>query len=163
MIEAVEKLAKSIGVAAACQALGVPRSSLYRVRQPEKEPRARPTPERALSEEEKVQVRQALNGERFQDSSPRQVYATLLDEGVYLCHWRTMYRILAEHDQVRERRNQLQHPTYSKPELLATGAKSALELGHHQAQRAAQVDLLLPVRYPGCLQPLRAGLASDRM
>jgi putative transposase len=74
-----------------------------------------------LSEEEKVQVRQVLNGERFQDCSPRQVYATLLDEGVYLCHWRTMYRILAEHDEVRERRNQLQHPMYSKPELLATG------------------------------------------
>ncbi len=121
MIEAVEELAKSIGVAAACQALGVPRSSLYRARQPEKEPGARPTPERALSEEEKVQVRQVLNSERFQDCSPRQVYATLLDERVYLCHWRTMYRILAEHEEVRERRNQLQHPTYSKPELLATG------------------------------------------
>lgn len=121
MIEAVEELAKSIGVSAACQALGVPRSSLYRARQPEKEPRARPTPERALSEEEKVQVRQVLNSERFQDCSPRQVYATLLDERVYLCHWRTMYRILAEHEEVRERRNQLQHPTYTKPELLATG------------------------------------------
>ena len=121
MIEATEELAKSIGISAACQALGVPRSSLYRARQPEKEPQSRPTPERALSEEEKVQVRQVLNSERFQDCALRQVYATLLDEGVYLCHWRTMYRILAEHEEVRERRNQLQHPTYSKPELLATG------------------------------------------
>jgi putative transposase len=121
MIAASEELAKSIGVSAACQALGVPRSSLYRARQPEKEPKPRPTPERSLSEEEKVQVRQVLNSERFQDCAPRQVYATLLDEGIYLCHWRTMYRILAEHDEVRERRNQLQHPTYSKPELLARG------------------------------------------
>jgi putative transposase len=121
MIAVTEELAKSIGVSAACQALGVPRGSLYRARQPEKEPRPRPMPERALSEEEKVQVRQVLNSERFQDCAPRQVYATLLDEGVYLCHWRTMYRILAEHDEVRERRNQLQHPTYSKPELLARG------------------------------------------
>ena len=121
MIAASEELAKSIGVSAACQALGVPRSSLYRARQPEKEPRPRPTPERALSEDEKVQVRQVLNSERFQDCAPRQVYATLLDEGVYLCHWRTMYRILDEHHEVRERRNQLQHPTYSKPELLARG------------------------------------------
>jgi len=66
-------------------------------------------------------VRQVLNSERFQDSVPRQVYATLLDEGEYLCHWRTMYRILDEHGEVRERRNQLQHPVYTKPELLARG------------------------------------------
>jgi len=66
-------------------------------------------------------VRRVLNSERFQDSVPRQVYATLLDEGEYLCHWRTMYRILDEHGEVRERRNQLQHPVYTKPELLARG------------------------------------------
>jgi putative transposase len=73
-----------------------------------------------LSQEEKTQVRQVLDSERFQDCAPRQVYATLLDEGEYLCHWRTMYRILDEHGEVRERRNQLQHPVYTKPELLAT-------------------------------------------
>ena len=121
MIQAAEQLAESVSVSAACQALGVPRSSLYRARQPKKARQPRPTPERALSQEEKVQVRQVLNSERFQDSAPRQVYATLLDEGEYLCHWRTMYRILDEHGEVRERRNQLQHPTYAKPELLATG------------------------------------------
>ena len=121
MIQAAEQLAESVSVSAACQALGVPRSSLYRARQPKKARQPRLTPERALSHEEKVQVRQVLNSERFQDSAPRQVYATLLDEGEYLCHWRTMYRILDEHGEVRERRNQLQHPTYAKPELLATG------------------------------------------
>ncbi len=121
MIQAAEQLAESVGVSVACQALGVPRSSLYRARQPKKAPQPRPTPERALSQEEKDQVRQVLNSERFQDSAPRQVYATLLDEGAYLCHWRTMYRILDEHGEVRERRNQLQHPVYTKPELLATG------------------------------------------
>lgn len=66
-------------------------------------------------------MRDVLNSEVFQDKSPREVYATLLDEGRYLCHWSTMYRVLRTHDEVRERRNQLQHPTYSKPELLATG------------------------------------------
>jgi len=121
MIQAAEQLAESVGVSAACQALGVPRGSLYRARQPKKAPQPRPTPERALSQEEKDQVRQVLNSERFQDSAPRQVYATLLDEEEYLCHWRTMYRILDEHGEVRERRNQLQHPVYTKPELLATG------------------------------------------
>lgn len=66
-------------------------------------------------------MRDVLNSEIFQDKAPREVYATLLDEGRYLCYWRTMYRILAEHDEIRERRNQLRHPTYTKPELLATG------------------------------------------
>ena len=61
-----------------------------------------------------------LNSERFQDQSPREVYAALLDKGEYLCHWRTMYRVLDEFKEVRERRNQLRHPTYVKPELLAT-------------------------------------------
>jgi putative transposase len=74
-----------------------------------------------LTSAEKVTVREVLNSERFQDSAPRQVYATLLDEGIYYCHWRTMYRILAEYGEVRERRNQLRHPVYEKPELLATG------------------------------------------
>jgi putative transposase len=76
---------------------------------------------RGLTATEKEIVRDVLNSERFCDSSPRQVYATLLDEGVYHCHWRTMYRILNEYGEVRERRNQLRHPVYKKPELLATG------------------------------------------
>jgi len=80
---------------------------------------SRPKPDRALSEDEHCQVRDLLNSERFQDAAPRQIYAALLDEGVYLCSWRTMYRILEGHDEIRERRNQLQHPAYSKPELLA--------------------------------------------
>lgn len=53
------------------------------------------------------------------DQAPRQIYATLLDEGTYLCHWRTMYRILGDFDEVRERRQQRKHPVYQKPELLA--------------------------------------------
>lgn len=61
-----------------------------------------------------------LDSSRFADQSPAQVYSTLLDEGTFLCSLRTMYRILNENRQVRERRNQLQHPVYSKPELLAT-------------------------------------------
>ena len=65
-------------------------------------------------------MRELLNSERFQDCAPRQVYATLLDEATYLCSWRTMYRILAAEDEVRERREQSRHPTYTKPELLAT-------------------------------------------
>jgi putative transposase len=73
-----------------------------------------------LSEAERQQVRGLLHAERFVDQAPRAVYATLLDEGQYLCSVRTMYRILAEAEEVRERRNQRRHPIYAKPELLAT-------------------------------------------
>jgi putative transposase len=72
-------------------------------------------PPRALSQEEKSEVRQVLNSERFQDFAPREVYANLLDEGEYLCHWRTKYRILEKHNDVPVRRNQLRHPSYQKP------------------------------------------------
>jgi putative transposase len=64
-------------------------------------------------------VIETLHSERFMDKAPAQVWATLLDEKTYLCSPRTMYRILAEHGEVRERRNQLRHPNYTKPELLA--------------------------------------------
>jgi putative transposase len=60
-----------------------------------------------------------LNSQRFADQAPREVFATLLDEGTYWCSWRQMYRILEENELVQERRNQLRHPTYTKPELVA--------------------------------------------
>lgn len=120
-MRAVEQLAPHVGIAQACQALGVPRSSYYRARQPQPTPAPRPTPARALTPQERGEIRDVLNSGRFQDEAPREVYATLLDEGRYLCHWRTMYRLLAAYAEVRERRRQLQHPAYTKPELLATG------------------------------------------
>jgi putative transposase len=124
MMSACTELAIVTGVAEACRILEMPRSTLYRLRTPViKSPEAegeRPKPPRALDDAEKEAIRTVLNSERFQDQSPREVYATLLDEGVYLCHWRTMYRILDDYQEVRERRNQLRHPTYAKPELLAT-------------------------------------------
>ncbi len=120
MIDLTEELAQTVGLKQACQMLNVPRSSVYRSRETPSEPKPRPSPTRALSAEEKAQVRQVLNSERFCDQSPRQVYATLLDEDeTYLCHWRTMYRILDEHDEVRERRLQSRHPQSSKPQLVA--------------------------------------------
>jgi putative transposase len=121
MIETVEELGEVVGISAACRVMGMPRSNLYRGRQPKKEAGPRPTPKRAMGAEEKAEVRAILNSERFCDSSPREVYATLLDEGVYHCHWRTMYRILAEHDEVHERRDQRRRPVSVKPELCATG------------------------------------------
>lgn len=91
MISWTEGLARTIGIKEACEVLNVPRSSVYRSRAPKVEPKPRPTPARALSAEERAEVRQVLNSERFCDQSPRQVYASLLDEDEhYLCHWRTM-------------------------------------------------------------------------
>jgi len=127
MIEAVKDLIPTTGVTLACQALDLPRSSFYRAQQPRaftETPRTleRVRSPRALTATENETVRAVLNSERFQDQAPREVYATLLDEERYLCSWRTMYRILAENQPVRERRNQLLHPSYAKPELLATCA-----------------------------------------
>ena len=103
----------------ACQALGTPRSSFYRARQPKVSPSCPPKPSRSLSENEEQQVLSVLHEARFVDHSPATIWATLLDEGQYYCSVRTMYRILHQHEEVRERRNQLRHPKYQKPELLA--------------------------------------------
>jgi putative transposase len=124
MIEqAVEALTPIVGTRPACQALGVASATIYRRRRPPelrtaKQPR--PKSVRALSEEEREEVRAVLHSERFVDRSPAQVCATLLDDGRYLASERTMYRILAERGETRERRDQLLHPAYTKPELLAT-------------------------------------------
>jgi putative transposase len=123
MTAAVNELRGKIGIKAACRALGVPRSWYYRQRQAGSQPvkQTRPSPARALTAAERQQIRAILNSPRFVDLAPPQVYATLLDEGRYLCSLRSLYRVLAENDEVRERRNQLRRPVYRKPELLARG------------------------------------------
>lgn len=100
--------------------MNVSRATFYRRRDPDRGAAPRPTPTRALSTQERQDVLDQLNSERFADQSPRQVYAKLLDEGDYLCSVRTMYRILSDNQSTHERRNQLKHPEYQKPELLAT-------------------------------------------
>jgi putative transposase len=109
--------------------MNVDRASVYRARAaarrliaPLRPVTARCRPPLAFSIPERQRVLDTLNSDRFAECSPRQTYATLLDEGVYLGSVRTMYRLLAGCDQVRERRNQLTHPAYTKPELLAVRA-----------------------------------------
>lgn len=106
---------------AVCEALGLPRASYYRglQRRHELPPPTRRQP-RALTTAERDHVLAVLHEDRFVDLPPAEVYATLLDEGTYLCSIRTMYRILAANKEVRERRDLLRHPVYTKPELLAT-------------------------------------------
>lgn len=122
-MRSVKEHGPRVGIAPVCRALAVPRASVYRAWAREKTPpvpRPRPAPPRALSHDERQQALDALHSERFMDHPPRQMYATLLDEGCYVCSVRTMYRILESAREVRERRNQTQHPAYVKPELLAT-------------------------------------------
>ena len=111
-------------IKSACEALTLSRASFYRHHAPSVIPDLgvikRPSPPLALSDEERQLVLNTLHSERFQDTAPHQVYATLLDEGQYHCSIRTMYRILeAEHGDVKERRRHVQRPHYNKPELLA--------------------------------------------
>ena len=124
MISTAQELAARVGKAEACRTLGLPRASFYRAKAEDLQQTAprdrRPSP-RALSAEERQVVLETLHSERFADRSPAEVYATLLDEETYLCCTRTMYRFLDEEGEVRERRNQLRHPQYKKPELIATG------------------------------------------
>jgi putative transposase len=115
----VTEVGPRLGIAPTCTALGLPRATYYRRRRPASTRVPRGHSPRALRPEEQAAVLAVLHEPHFVDLAPAQVYATLLDEGHYLCSLRTMYRLLARHHEVRERRNQLRHPRYAAPELLA--------------------------------------------
>lgn len=108
----------------ACRLTGRSRASHYRAGKPREPktpaPQRKPQP-RELSEKEKAAVLAVLHSDRFIDMAPAEVYATLLDEGVYLASVPTMYRLLRAAGQVRERRAQATHPARVKPELAADG------------------------------------------
>ena len=121
-METICQIGPSLGVVPTCAALGVPPATYYRHRSPRTtEPTPRPSPPRTLSPAERAGVLEILHEPRFVDQSPGAVFAHLLDEDRYLCSERTMYRILEENQEVRERRDQLRRPHYTAPELLATG------------------------------------------
>lgn len=116
-------LGPELSIVAACSALGLARATFYRLLHPVYGPALKRSSPRALPAHERSSVLAALHEPRFVDLAPAEVYATLLDEGSYLCSERTMYRVLAENDEVRERRAQLRHRKYAAPELLATAPK----------------------------------------
>ncbi len=120
-MDTVMELAPRHGVRATCHAFAVPRATYYRKRAPIHGPRPRrPSPPRRLSDAERKGVLDVLHEARFVDQAPPEVHASLLEQGRYLCSLRTMYRVLVENAEVRERRNQLRHPAYTPPQLLAT-------------------------------------------
>lgn len=124
-MSAVKELAPALGTAPACSAVGLPRATWYRAhpKSTRKLPPTgpRPKPERALLGSERQAVLNTLHEPRFMDRAPAEVWATLLDEGSYLCSVRTMYRILSDQQEVKERRSQARRTHYARPELLATG------------------------------------------
>ena len=122
MMDLVKQVGPELGIVAACAAVGLARATYYRELEP---PMLGPAPKKSSPRELSVDERNALlavlHEERFVDLSPAEVYATLLDEGRFLGSERTMYRLLAASQEVRERRDQRRHPKYAAPELLATG------------------------------------------
>ena len=136
MSSSIEEWAPRVGVGRACAAFGVSRRSYNHRRQaaegrlPARPSKAKPVSEHRpvpwkLSPDERARVRDVLCSERFGDLAPAQVYATLLDEGTYLCSERTMYRILHEHDLVRERRRGHRRHGHAPPRVHATGPNQA--------------------------------------
>jgi putative transposase len=124
--DAIAELTPVVGVGAACKAVGRPRASHHRrvtrLHGPPAPPASRKgqAQPRALSDTERSEVLAVLRSERFVDMAPAEVYATLLDEGTYLCSIATMYRLLREQGETGERRRQATHPPTVKPELVAS-------------------------------------------
>jgi putative transposase len=118
----VEHRPEELSIGEACATVALPRATYYRSRSAENGKTQPRRSHRRLSDAERQHVLAVLISERFRDQVVREVWAQLLDEGTYLCSVRTMYRILAEHRAVRDRRNQLRHPAYARPELVATGS-----------------------------------------
>jgi putative transposase len=120
MMKTIDEARLGFGIAPVCSALAVSRASYYRRLCPDVKPCAkRRQPARALSPDERKCLLELLHEPRFVDLAPAEVYSTLLDEGRYIASERTMYRLLEANMEVRERRDQLRHPKYAAPELLA--------------------------------------------
>lgn len=118
----VDEVGGRLGVAAVCDAIGLPRATYYRKRAgaTRRPARLRRPPARKLCPVERRRVLDVLHEPRFMDLAPAQVWAQLIDEGVHLCSVSTMHRVLAENAEQRERRDQLRRPRYEAPQLLAT-------------------------------------------
>lgn len=134
-MNAVIEIQPQVPIAPLCEALGVSRATVHRRRHLRASAPSRPKPARALGAAEKQRIVEVLASERFVDRSPAEVMHTLLDEGQYLASERTMYRVLAEHAEVRERRNQLCHPKHARPELVATAPNAvwSWDIVRHEA------------------------------
>ena len=136
---AIDQLAPLVETNTALHAVGMDRATWYRRQckspQPQRPERIATPQPRALSDVERKQIKAVLESDEFVDEAPATVYAKLLDQGIYLGSVSTMYRILHEHDEVRERRRQATHPAHKKPELIATSPNSvwSWDIERHEA------------------------------
>jgi putative transposase len=132
-----EQLEAHVGVRSSCALTGLSRATLYRSRQPalERERAVRAAPPNKLSEAECAELLARLNSGQFADKAPRQVWAALLDQGIYLASVSTMYRVLRSCGQVRERRAQARHEPRKKPHLLASAPNDvwSWDIERHEA------------------------------
>jgi hypothetical protein len=161
------QLGPKIGLVAACRASAMNRSFVYRDRARDecrgsRPVRSRPRPPLALSIAEQQLLLVILDSERFADVAPATIFATLLDEGRYHGSVRTMYRLLAVHDQTRERRNQRVHPVYSKPELLAVRPNEVWSWDISKLKGPEKIEPLPLVRNPRHIQSIRGRLHDCR-
>lgn len=120
-MQTARDMAPQTGIAAICSALGLSRASFYREQKPAAVSKPQRDRHRALDEVERANVLAVLHEKRFADLAPAEVFYTLVEEGTYVGSLRTMYRVLKDNKEVRERRDQLRRPNYKKPELVATG------------------------------------------
>ena len=131
VVEGVDELTEIIGLVAACECLGIARSSYYYlVDPPVREPKPRKLSPRRLSDAEREHILAVCHSERFCDVSVREIYATLLDEGIYLASVPTIYRILAEAGETRERRRQATHRSQGQARALSHGTRAGVVVGH---------------------------------
>ncbi len=135
----VDDLAAATSMTQACALLGASRATCYRRRRPSVAgpPAPRPVPANALTEAERQHVLSVLRSPEYCDLAPAQVWARLLDDGIYLCSIRTMYRLLAIAGENRERRRQRTHPAKKKPELVARRPNQvwSWDIERHEALR----------------------------
>jgi putative transposase len=120
-VKLVDEHVGELTVMEACASVDLARANYYRVKSAKETPKAKRRSHRRLSEAECERVLEVLVSDGYCDKSVRQVWAELIDAGIYYCSVRTMYRVLAKKAAARERRDQLRHPEYTRPELLATG------------------------------------------
>ena len=160
---AAQGLASQVGVAPACRALGVSRATFYRrhkVTPGHQQPR--PTPARALCDSEREHVLNVLASPRFVDRAPAEVVATLLDEGQYLCSERTMYRILAANQPVREPRGGARARWASRSRAAPPCRAHRPRAGAPHAGSPADLSAFVRIRCRACvlLAVYREGVGS---
>jgi len=120
----VNNISEEIGTESACNAFSLPRSSYYYKSSSATDIALaeRNLPDFAYSKEEREEILMVMNSDAYMDKTPYDIHASQLDKGNYLCSVSTMYRILDENNQLKERRNIKRSNNYQKPELLATEA-----------------------------------------